>query len=66
MKEKWFFLEELCDYLPERPSKSTIYSWVGKNMIPFHKRGKRLLFLQSEIDSWYFGDLLTQKNKNYE
>ena len=48
----WFLMDDLCGYLPERPSKSTIYSWVSKKSIPFYKRGKRLLFLKSEIDNW--------------
>lgn len=33
-------------------SKFTIYGLVHKNKIPFHKRGRRLYFLKSEIIEW--------------
>lgn len=33
-------------------SKFTIYSLVHQNNIPFHKKGKRLYFLKSEILDW--------------
>lgn len=33
-------------------SKSTIYGYTHKNIIPFHKTGKNLLFLKSEIIEW--------------
>jgi excisionase family DNA binding protein len=46
----WFNLPELCSYHPEKPKKSTVYRWVRERKIPFHKRGKKLAFLKSEID----------------
>ncbi|MDO1514353.1 helix-turn-helix domain-containing protein [Maribacter confluentis] len=33
-------------------SKYTIYGLVHKNSIPYHKRGRRLYFLKSEILDW--------------
>lgn len=33
-------------------SKYTIYGLVHKNKIPYHKQGKRLYFLKSEILEW--------------
>ena len=48
----WLTLEEFCSYHPERPAKSTVYSWVHNSEVPFHKKGKRLLFLKSEIQIW--------------
>jgi excisionase family DNA binding protein len=48
----WFNIEELCLYLPDKPSKATVYGWVNRGLIPVHKGGKRLRFLKSEIDSW--------------
>ena len=50
--DRWFDLVELCDYLPDKPSKQTVYLWVHSRTIPFHKRGKKLFFLKSEIDNW--------------
>ena len=50
--DKWFNIDELKDYLPDHPAKQTIYGWVSKREIPFHKGGKKLRFLQSDIDAW--------------
>lgn len=50
--DKWFNIDELKDYLPDHPAKQTIYGWVSKREIPFHKGGKKLRFLQSDIDMW--------------
>jgi len=50
--DKWMNLNELCNYLPDRPSKPTVYSWVNQKNIPVHKGGKKLRFLKSEIDIW--------------
>lgn len=38
--DKWFNIDELKDYLPDHPAKQTIYGWVSKREIPFHKGGK--------------------------
>lgn len=54
--DEWFDLDGLCDYHPEKPSKPTVYFWVSQNKIPFHKRGKKLTFLKSEIDVWLKGE----------
>lgn len=51
---KWFSLNELMEYLPAKPSAATIYGWVSKKTIPYHKCGRRLSFLKSEIDEWVF------------
>jgi excisionase family DNA binding protein len=50
--DRWMNLQELCAYMPDRPSKPTVYGWVNSNKIPVHKGGKRLRFLKSEIDTW--------------
>ena len=57
----WFNLEELCDYLPDRPAKQTVYSWVNQKKIPYHKKGKKLQFLKCEIDEWLHTDELQQE-----
>lgn len=33
-------------------TKSTMYGLVHQNKIPYHKKGKRLYFLKSEILAW--------------
>ncbi|GAB2841354.1 helix-turn-helix domain-containing protein [Ferruginibacter profundus] len=48
----WFDLTELCNYLPDKPAKPTVYGWVHACLIPHHKGGKKLRFLKSEIDTW--------------
>jgi len=51
-EDQWFDLNELVSYDPEKRTKATFYSYVHNNEIPFHKRGKKLTFLKSEIDGW--------------
>jgi len=50
--DRWFDLNELCQYHPDKPSKPTVYGWVHSGLIPVHKGGKKLRFLKSEIDNW--------------
>lgn len=50
--DRWFDLNELCKYHPDKPCKPTVYGWVTSGLIPVHKGGKKLRFLKSEIDSW--------------
>jgi excisionase family DNA binding protein len=33
-------------------AKQTVYQWVCKRKIPFHKQGGVLLFYKSEINKW--------------
>ena len=51
-EDKWFNVIELCAYHPNKPAKATIYYYVAKNLIPYHKSTKNLRFLKSEIDAW--------------
>ena len=50
--DQWMNLNELCEYLPSHPAEQTVYGWTSCHQIPFHKRGKRIMFLKSEIDAW--------------
>jgi len=50
--DRWLSLDELCDYLPGKPAKATIYGKVHLREIPHKKMGKRLAFLKSDIDTW--------------
>ena len=45
--EQWMNLKELCDYIPSHPAEQTVYGWTSCHLIPFHKRGKRIMFLKS-------------------
>lgn len=50
--DEWMTIDDLTNYLPDKPSNQTVYSWVGQKIIPYHKLGKRLYFLKSDIDLW--------------
>jgi excisionase family DNA binding protein len=50
--DRWFDLNDLCQYHPDKPTKPTVYGWVNAGTIPVHKGGKKLRFLKSEIDNW--------------
>jgi len=50
--DRWLNIDELKAYLPDHPAKATIYGWVSRREIPYHKGGKKLRFLQSDIDAW--------------
>ena len=61
--ERRFNVDELCEYLPTKPKKQTVYGWISAKppKIPFHKKGE-LYFLQSEIDAWLAEDGRTTGN----
>lgn len=50
--DTWFTLDELVQYDPEKRAKQTFYGLVSRGAIPYHKRGKKLTFLKSEVDFW--------------
>ncbi len=50
--DQWLNVQELSEYLPDRPAVATIYEHTANYKIPFHKKSKRLYFLKSEIDEW--------------
>ena len=50
--DRWMNIDELMAYHPDKPAKKTIYDWVTTRRVPYHKDGKRLRFLKSEIDRW--------------
>ena len=65
--DEWFDLKSLIAYLPSKPKPQTVYEWVHKGVIPFHKSPdtKMLSFLKSEIDDWLkIGRRKTQYEKD--
>lgn len=50
--DKLMTLQELINYLPEKPARQTIYGWVNDRKIIFEKHGKFLYFRKSTIDNW--------------
>ena len=55
VQDQWMDVDGLCSYHPDRPAKKTVYDWVTLRRVPYHKDGKRLRFLKSEIDAWLAG-----------
>lgn len=55
-EKQWMSVDDLIIYLPGKPARQTIYSWVWKKAIPYHKAGAKLQFLRSEIDAWILGE----------
>lgn len=51
-QDEWMNLDQLVLYLPDKPSKATIYRKVRNREIPYTKRGKHLIFRRSKIDIW--------------
>jgi len=50
--DQWFSLNNLISYDPAKRTKATWYSIVSRGEVPYHKNGKNLIFLKSEIDKW--------------
>ena len=59
-ENEWLTVTELCAYTPTHPVEHTIYCWTSSRESPHHKRGKRIMFVKSEIDEW----LKDNKNKS--
>lgn len=51
-EKQWLNVDELREYLPSHPQKQTIYSWTSMRHIPFHKKGRSIMFDKDEIDAW--------------
>lgn len=43
-------IDEACKLL--KLAKQTLYGFTSKNIIPFIKRGKKLYFRKSELETW--------------
>ena len=48
--ERWLSVDEISIHLGIAPI--TVYRWVEKQRIPFHRIGRQLRFLVSEVNSW--------------
>lgn len=48
--DQWFNIEQASEFLGL--AVQTIYQKVSGLEIPFHKKGKKLWFLKSELDQW--------------
>lgn len=48
---EWLSVSELSEYLPTHPVEHTIYCWTSNKQIPFHKKGKRIMFLNLKLMS---------------
>lgn len=51
-RKQWLNVDEVRKYLPSHPRRQTIYSWTSTRRIPFHKKGRSIMFDKDEIDAW--------------
>lgn len=51
--DQWLDLNEVVKYDPEKRTKPTWYGYIHRREAPFHKRGKKIIFLKSELDYWF-------------
>lgn len=49
-RDEWFNIQQAATFLGL--AVQTIYQKVCELEIPFHKKGKKLWFLKSELDNW--------------
>lgn len=62
---------EAQKYIPGHPAIQTIYGWTSNGQIPYHKIGKRIYFVKSELDKWLSqglqksSDILSQEAEEY-
>ena len=49
---QWLNVADLIEFLPTHPAEQTIYGWTSARKIPFHKRGKSIIFNKREIEEW--------------
>lgn len=49
-RDEWFNIQQASTFLGL--AVQTIYQKVCELEIPFHKKGKKLWFLKSELDAW--------------
>ncbi len=50
MVGRWLSVDEIADHLGIK--KDTVYKWVRRRKMPFHKVGKLLKFQIKEVDKW--------------
>lgn len=50
MEDRWLSVDDIADHLGIK--KDTVYKWVRKKDMPFHKVGKLLKFQIKEVDLW--------------
>ena len=45
-------IKQLSEFLPDHPTKQTIYRWTCNKSIPFEKHGKKIFFDKDKIIEW--------------
>ena len=66
VEKNWMNVEELQKYLPSHPKRQTIYSWTSARQIPFHKKGRSIMFDKTEIDEWLMDSQHIRSESNLE
>lgn len=63
---QWMNVAALIEYMPNYPAEQTVYGWTSARKIPFHKRGKSILFNKAEIDQWLSSGTYCKSQKEME
>ena len=50
MAERWLSVDEIAEHLGIK--KDTVYKWVRRKRMPFHRVGRLLKFQAGEVDKW--------------
>lgn len=65
-EKQWLNVSELSAYLPSHPREQTIYSWTCAHKIPFHKKGRSVMFDKNEIDNWLMDGTFHKSEQDLE
>ncbi len=49
---EYLSIQELMDFLPQKPALQTIYGWVSNRLIPYKKASGKLYFKRKDIEHW--------------
>lgn len=50
MDDRWLSVQEIARHLGV--SRDTVYTWLGKQIMPAHRVGRLWKFRRSEVDAW--------------
>lgn len=53
-RDRWMTYPEAADHT--RHTEGTLRHLVREKRVPFHKRGRKVLFRESELDAWIRGE----------
>ena len=55
-ENEYMDIQELIDFLPQKPAIQTVYGWVSNRLIPYKKVSGKLYFKKDDIIQWLDND----------